>query len=407
MPFLLAYILIINRKETFAMNFISFSPHFPPNYYRFSVSLKNAGINVLGIGDEHYDSLHPQLKSVLTEYYRVDDLHNYEELKCAVTYFIERYGKIDGIDSHNEYWLETESRLRQDFNINGLKPADMGRIKKKSEMKKVFQQSGLNVARGMLAGTLEQARDFAREVGYPLIAKPDSGVGAANTWKIENESALDDFFLKKPGIDYLIEEFIWGDIFSFDGLADNSGNLVFYTAMKNEKGVMEVVHEDSHVYYYTLRDIPHDLEESGRKMLEAFGVKGRFFHFEFFREHTSGRLVALEVNMRPPGGFTTDMFNYTADIDIYNEWAAMLVNQDRDTDFTRKYFVCFVSRKWKYNYEHTHEALLEMYPGIIVFHDKVNDVLSRAMGNYCYLLRSPELEKVFEVQQAIHKIKSV
>jgi len=389
------------------MNYICFSPYFPPNYFRFSVSLKKYGVNVLGIGDAAYDDLHPELKSTLTEYYRVDDLHHYDGLVGAVAYFTERYGHIDGIDSHNEYWLETEARLRGEFNIDGLKPEDMGRIRKKSEMKKVFQTTGLNVARGILSDSFENALDFVNKTGYPLIAKPDSGVGAANTWKIENESELADFFRDKPDIDYMLEEFIQGDIYSFDGMVDKSGKLVFYTAMKNEKGVMEVVHEDSHVYYYTLRDIPADLEVAGKKMLAAFDVRGRFFHFEFFREYTTLRLVALEVNMRPPGGFTTDMFNFASDVDVYNAWAGMIANQPVTVDFSRKYHVCFVSRKWKYDYLYTHEALMEKYPKELVFHERVNDALSRAMGNTCYLVRSPGLDQLFEVQQAIHQLKSL
>ena len=388
------------------MNYICFSPYFPPNYFRFSVSLKNYAVTVLGIGDAPYDHLHPELKAALTEYYRVDDLHNYDQLLSAMGYFTHKFGKIDGIDSHNEYWLETEARLRKDFNIEGLKPEEMSRIRKKSEMKKVFQKAGLNVARGILSETFEKACNFAKKVSYPLIAKPDSGVGAANTYKIEDENGLKDFFLTKPAVDYLIEEFIQGDIFSFDGLADKSGKLIFYTALKNEKGVMEVVHEDSHVYYYSLKDIPADLEEAGKKILAAFGVKGRFFHFEFFREHKTGRLVALEVNIRPPGGFTTDMFNFASDINVYDVWAAMIMNHRLTTDFTRKYHVCFVSRKWKYEYQYSHEELLEKYPDIIVFHDRLDDILSRAMGNYCYLLRSPDLNAIFEVQQSIHKMKS-
>jgi hypothetical protein len=30
------------------MNFVFLSPHFPPNYYRFAVALKNHAITVLG-----------------------------------------------------------------------------------------------------------------------------------------------------------------------------------------------------------------------------------------------------------------------------------------------------------------------------------------------------------------------
>ncbi len=61
--------------------------------------------------------------------------------------------------------------------------------------------------------------------------------------------------------------------------------------------------------------------------LKAFDVRERFFHFEFFRQDETGDLLALEVNMRPPGGLTTDMFNYACDIDIYNAWASLIAGK--------------------------------------------------------------------------------
>ena len=385
------------------MNFISLSPHFPPNYYRFCVSLREKDVNVLGLGDVPFDGLNPDLKTSLTEYYRVDNLHQYDQLLRAVGYFTHRYGKIDGIDSHNEYWLETEARLRNDFNIDGLKPEALKRVTRKWEMKKVFQEAGIPVARGIMATTTAKSFQFAKEVGYPLIAKPDRGMGASHTFKIRNEGSLKDFIATKPEGDFVIEEFIHGDIVSFDGLVDKQGNLIFFTAMQNEKGVMEVVHENSHVYYYTLMNIPEDLFDAGTRTLKAFKVRGRFFHFEFFREHGTGRLVALEVNIRPPGGFSTDMFNFSADMDIYDEWAAMIVNRPRSDTMTGKYHVCFVSRKSKNDYLLSHEVLMEKFKPFIVFHHRVEGALSNAMGDYCYLLRTNDLKVMFEVQQAIHQ----
>jgi hypothetical protein len=385
------------------MNFISLSPHFPPNYYRFCISLRNKDVNVLGLGDAPYDSLNPNLRKSLTEYYHVDNLHHYDQLLRALGYFTHRYGKIDGIDSHNEYWLETEARLRADFNIDGLKPEALKQVTRKWEMKKVFRKAGIPVARGIKSATIDQSLQFAKEVGYPLVAKPDRGMGASHTFKIGDEVTLKNFLATKPEGDFIIEEFIHGNIVSFDGLADREGNILFYTAMQNEKGVMEVVHEDSHVYYYTLLNIPEDLIDAGTRTLKAFNVRGRFFHFEFFREHSTGRLVALEVNIRPPGGFSTDMFNFSADIDIYDEWAAMIANRPRHDTVTGKYHVCFVSRKAKNNYLLSHEVLLEKFKPVIVFHDRVEGALSNAMGDYCYLLRTNDLKVMFEVQQAIHQ----
>src|SRR5512136_1390243 len=153
------------------MNFVYLSPHFPPNYYLFCVNLRSFGANVLGLADEPYDRLAPELKSSLTEYYYVRDMHNYDDLVRALGYFTHRYGKIDRIDSHNEYWLETEAQLRTDFNIPGFKIDTIQRVKRKSLMKQTYMDAGVNVAKGRVIRTITAARRFVKDVGYPLVAK--------------------------------------------------------------------------------------------------------------------------------------------------------------------------------------------------------------------------------------------
>ena len=100
------------------MNFVFISPNFPESFRWFCVHLKENGVNVLGLGDAPYDSLAPELKQALTEYYRVDSLQNYDQVLRGVGYFTGRYGKMDWIESNNEYWLELDAALRTDFNVN-------------------------------------------------------------------------------------------------------------------------------------------------------------------------------------------------------------------------------------------------------------------------------------------------
>lgn len=376
------------------MNFVYLSPHFPPNFYLFSVHLRRLGANVLGLADEQYSVLRPELQQSLSEYYRVDNMHDYDELLRALGYFTHKYGKIDRIDSHNEYWLETEAHLRTDFNIPGIKDDQIGRIKQKSKMKETFRKAGVEVARGKVVNTLEQARKLIKETGFPVVAKPDIGVGAAKTYKIHAEQELLDFFATKPAVDYIMEEFVDGVICSFDGLANKDGQPVFYTGHQYSKGIMETVNNDDLIYYYSLRDIPPDLEEAGRKVLRAFNVRERFFHLEFFRRKSDGKIVALEVNMRPPGGLTTDMFNYANDIDIYAEWANIIVNNQFLADFTRPYHCAYISRKFNRRYKHSHQDLITMLGAKLVHHESISGIFSAALGDQGYLVRTPDLDEI-------------
>ncbi len=386
------------------MNFVYLSPHFPANYKAFCIQLRRLGVNVLGIADAPYESLDPELREALTEYYRVDDLHRYDQLVQACRYFIGKYGPIDRLDSHAEYWLETEAQLRTEFDIPGIKTDTIATIKRKSLMKTVFQDAGVPVARGQVCRTPQEALAFIGEVGFPVVAKPDIGVGAAGTFKLHNPQEVAEFFSHKMPVDYFFEEFITGDIQSFDGLIDRDGVLRFFTAHQYSRGIMETVQEDGHIYYWSLRNVPPDLEEAGRNVLKAFGVKERFFHFEFFRTREN-RLVALEVNMRPPGGFTTDMFNYANDFDIYREWANVVVHNRFEAEWSRPYHVVYVSRKYHLPYAHDHDTILSRYGHLICQHEPIPMVYSRALGHYGFIARSPHQDEIIEVAEYAQKLE--
>jgi len=383
------------------MNIVYLSPHFPHHYHRFCRRLKQAGANVLGIGDAQYDHLDFEVRDSLTEYYRIDDMHNYDAILRACGFFTHKYGKIDRFESLNEYWLSTEARIRDDFNIFGVRCRDIDDIRRKSRMKNKFKEAGVPVPRGRVVQTMEDARELIKETGYPVVAKPDAGVGALDTYRLENDEDLANFFIGKPAVEYMMEEFISGIIYSFDGLADDSGRLVFYTAHTFSQGIMETVNEKRHIYYYSLREIPPALEAIGRRCVEAFKVSDRFFHIEFFQT-ASDTYTALEVNMRPPGGFTTDMFNYACDIDIYRIWAELLVHRRSEIPFTRKYHCCYASRKNSYHYLYGHEDIMARYGDFMVQVASVPGVFSSALGDIGYIFRSADWDDIFEIVNYIH-----
>ena len=129
-------------------NFIFISPDFPSNYWKFCKQLQNNGFNVLGIGDCPYDALSDETRSSVNEYYWVSSLENYDEVYRAVAFFTFKYGKIEYIESNNEYWLERDAMLRSEFNVKtGFGARDVKKIKFKSAMKKYFAKAEVKVAR--------------------------------------------------------------------------------------------------------------------------------------------------------------------------------------------------------------------------------------------------------------------
>ena len=395
------------------MNFLFVSPHFPHAYWQFCDRLRRNGINVLGIGDAPYDSMESPLKVALTEYYRVDSLEDYDQVYRAVAVFSWKYGKIDWIESMNEYWLEQDARLRTDFNITtGIRSDRISFIKEKRLMKQLYLEAGIPTARQHVVSDREAGKAFVGEVGYPVIVKPDIGVGATNTWKLENDGDLEAFYANLPGVPYVMEEFIEGDICSYDAILDSRCEPLF-ESMTVWPPVMEIVNRDMDLMYYTCPQVPEALRALGRRTVKAFGVDRRFVHLEFFRLTRAkkglgdvGDFVALEVNMRPAGGYTPDMMDFAHSTDVYQIYADMVCFDARRLPESHEHFYCvYASRKDGHSYARTHEEIMEKYGDRIVMYEHRPEVTWATMGSVSYTAHAYSEEEVHEFMQFVQARK--
>lgn len=394
------------------MNFIFVSPNFPHTYWNFCDRLKKNGVNVLGIGDAPYDSLEEPLKAALTEYYKVGNMENYDEMYRAVAYFAFKYGKIDWIESNTEYWLEQDARLREDFNIQtGVQPHELALWKSKSAMKPVYKEAGIPTARNHKVTDIDAAKEFLDEIGgFPVIVKPDIGVGAADTWKLENEKDLEWFYNNLPEHPYVMEEFVYGNIYSYDAICDSNGAVLFESSNWFPPSIADMVNKGFDLAYYTTDYVPEQLKKYGRAALKAFKVRSRFVHFEFFRLTQArknlgevGDFVGLEVNMRPAGGYTPDMMDYAHNTDVYEIWAEMVAyNERRLPDIGGDRFCAYASRRDIHKYVHTHEEIMEKYGDCMKMCERMPDVLSGAMGNQMYTAVLDTIEEVEAYNGFIH-----
>ncbi len=387
------------------MNFVFISPNFPENYAGFCVGLKENGVNVLGIGDCPYEHLSDELKLALTEYYLVDSLENYDDMIRAVGYFTGRYGKIDWIESNNEYWLTLDAALRTDFNVpTGYKTEDIVPLRRKSKMKEYYESAGIPTARWIMAEDEAEALSFAAKTGYPLVAKPDSGVGAEDTFRLDNEKQLRDFFADRPETPYIIEEYVKGEVTTFDGIANSKGEVLFSVSHITPESIMDMVNEHKPVYYYVDREVPADVKDAGMRALKAFGIRRRFFHLEFFRLTEgkeglgkAGDIIGLEANLRPAGGFTPDMINFSQSCDCFRIWADMVAFDEcrRVYDGEKRYCLC-VGRRDDVTYKNDTAVLREKYGSRIVLDKFLAPALARAMGNRILLVLLDTKEEMDE-----------
>ena len=384
------------------MNFVYISPAFPKNFYNFCDRLKERGVNVLAIGDTPYDELSDELKNSINDYYQVYSMENYDEMIRAMGYFIFHYGHIDWLESNNEYWLEQDAKLRTDFNITtGLQKNHIENMKCKSKMKAFYKEAGVKIARYHLTTTLDEGLKFIQEVGYPVVVKPDNGVGAAATYKISNEDELKDFYNQEHITQYIMEEYINGLIISYDGIANLDKDVLFETSHVFPNPIMDVVNNQGSMYYYSLKELPYDLKQAGRACVKSFYTAGRCFHMEFFRMledkeglGKKGDLIGLEVNLRTPGGYTPDMMNYANNIDVYSIYADMVTKGYSEYNRERPYHCIYCGRRDGIVYRMSHEDVVNKYQFDLVMCERMPDILSGAMGNFIYTARFETMDEV-------------
>lgn len=391
-------------------NFIFISPDFPDNYWKFCRELKNDGFNVLGIGDCPYNQLTDDLKNSLSEYYWVTNLQNYDEVFRAVAFFTFRYGKIEFIESNNEFWLERDAMLRTEFNIKtGFGQRDIKKIKFKSQMKKYYKKAGVPVAQHHLVKGLKGCLSFIEKVGYPVIVKPDNGVGANDTHRINNESGLKEFLKHQLPVQYIMEEYIDGEVNTYDAIVDGDGNPVFETGNVTPNSLMDIVNNNDNSVFYIVNELAEDVREAGRKTLKAFKVKSRFVHFEFFRLTRDqrigkkGDIVALEVNMRPSGGFSPDMMNYANSTNVFKIWADVMAYGSSLVTCGEKFYCAFAGRRDGKNFVLSESEITEKYANCIKTVARIPDVLSGAMGNVMYIANFKAKKEMDEFYREVLK----
>ena len=222
----------------------------------------------------------------------------------------------------------------------------------------------------------------------------------------------DSFFEKMdPNTTYICEQFLSGNIISFDGICDSKSNVVFCASNFFPPSIADIVHEQKDVFYFTYPNPPKDLEEIGRKVIKAFGVKQRFFHLEFFRLTSPakglgkvGDIVPLETNMRPAGGYTPDLINFANSANVYQIYAdVMAFDENRQIDDFEHYFAPVASRRDEFSYLHSDEEVINTYRNSMCSHGRYAKVFSGAMGDRFFMVKfdnEEEMNKFREFAEA-------
>jgi hypothetical protein len=382
------------------MNVVFLSPAFPPTAPDFCAALAKQGVTVLGVGDEPLGDDHPVRRS-LHSYVYEPRMGEYPVLRDTVRDLAERFGRIDRVDSNGEHWLVAEAKLRDDFGIPGLGSEVLHRHRSKLWMAQTFGAAGIAYPPTLLAADATHVRRFAKQHGYPLVFKPETGSGAVDTLTVANDGELETALELTA---HVVQPFIDAPIITYDGLTDRNGGVVFSTSHVYDTGIMQVRRKELDGHYLSLRELPTGLEEMGRRAVAAFDVRERFFHLELFHL-PDGSFTALEMNLRPPGGFTTELMNAALGLDVYALWASVLSGaHEGAVPFERRYHTAHAGRRAGRHYRYGTKDLLAELGESLLCERAVPPAFAATMGDIAYLLRSDDLatlERKIAVVQAL------
>ena len=286
-----------------------------------------------------------------------------------------------------------DAQLRTEFNITtGPKLHEMDKIKYKSAMKDYYAKAGLPTARYHLVEGLEDALEFAHLVGYPVVVKPDNGVGANNTYKLRSDEDVQFFIDHKDDNVYIMEEFVNGYVQTFDGIVDSKGEMLFESGNITPLSLMDIVNDNGDSVYYLVKELPEKIRQAGLATVKAFGVKSRFIHLEFFVLNEDqeglgekGDVLGLEVNMRPAGGFTPEMYNNSQETDVYKIWADMVAFDTNTKSIGNSHYCAFYGRRDGKHYKLDDYEVMLKYGHCMKMWGRIPDALSGAMANQMYV----------------------
>lgn len=315
------------------VNAVFVAPFFAETTLRFvDAAAGLPGVRLGLISQDAEQRLPAEVRHKLAGHYHVDDGLAIDSLRPALAAMRKSFGSVDRLVGTLEQLQVPLGALRDELGIVGLGADAARNFRDKARMKSVLASAGLPCARHRLVDDGADAVAFAREVGFPLIAKPPAGAGAQSTFRLDHENALNECMHSMPPSrerPTLLEEFIIGEEHSFDSVVLD-GKLVWYSINDYYPGPIEVLR---HPWIQWTVVSPRDVEDEryagirdvAGPALSVLGLDNGLSHMEWF-QRDDGSVAISEVGARPPGAQFATLLSYAHDFDFYRAWAELMLH---------------------------------------------------------------------------------
>ncbi|MCC7015494.1 MAG: ATPase [Planctomycetes bacterium] len=295
--------------------------------HAFLRGLRAVGARVWGIGPAPEEQLSPAARALLDGYRACPRILDVEALHQALRELgVERFDALETID---EPLVEPAALLRERWNVRGLSAATARLCRDKPAMKDFLRHRGIACARSAAVASAGELREFAAREGFPLIVKPVAGFNALDTFKVDDQAALEGLLPTLrlgDGRRIAVEEFVEGHEGFYDAIVGPEGlrhdfvGHYFPGCLEANRTrwispQIAVTNRIEHASYGELREL-------GRRVVDALELRGTALHMEWFFGPKG--LKFSEIGARPAGEKIWDMYRVANDFDVFEEWALAL-----------------------------------------------------------------------------------
>ena len=330
------------------MNVIFVEPNFPKNQREFVRALRAVGATVVAIGESPRESLDGELQGWLLDYIQVASVCDEGAMVAAVQH-VQGHRWVDRLEATVEAHIMPIARVRKACSIPGISVNAAFLCRDKPAMKEHLRAHDVPCAQSIGSGDVDEIREFANRVGYPLIVKPRMGAGAAATSRVDDDDSLRHALAEAhvgQGGDVAVEEYLEGHEAFYDTLTVD-GKIVHDFVSHYYPNVLEAMRTRwiSPQFIATNRvdsaDSYREVKELGQRVIQALGISTAATHMEWFFGPKGLRFS--EIGVRPPGVRAWDLYNVGNDLDLYTEWASAIVHGQPTRQASRRFSAGIIS----------------------------------------------------------------
>ena len=238
--------------------------------------------------------------------------------------FLARTERFDRIIALDDFDVETAAMLREYLHVPGMGETASRGFRDKLAMRSRARDAGILCPDFVSVLNNDALNEWTSAVAPPWVLKPRSQAAAIGIRKIGSVTelwhALDALGDERP--EYLLEQFVPGDVFHVDSLVVDR-QVVFAVASRYGTPPMAVAHEGGIFVTRTLPEsdaIALDLAAINAHLLNTFGLPRGVSHTEFIRA-ADGRLHFLETSARVGGAYIVDVVQAATGVNLWREWA--------------------------------------------------------------------------------------